>query len=244
MYFELPGTNIRLIGSLHRFPQSQPSVPQWINDAYEWSEHLIFEADKTGLLAYVAQPASSQLREQLATDTWKRLVDLWPEHLGALVSTKPWAVLLFAPLLTFVTADGVEDALIKLAVNDGKHVDYLETLAAFSAGCELVPIAEVVRGIEAIFADFSLPRRNLEAMHAAWLKQDLLGVYEIAIQHGMLRNPAMRDAILRVRNKAWATKLAAQLSTPKRTLIVVGSLDLAGPDSLFAFLEHEGRPIN
>ena len=243
MYFELPETNIRIIGSMHRFPADTASLPDWITAAYEWSEDLIFEADNTHFLKYMHQSTGSKLQKQLTPETWAHLTELWPDHLPSLDLIRPWAVLLIAPALTFASVEGVEDALLKRAADESKEIRYLETMEAFAAGCDLAPIDDVIQGIELLFSDLTVPKRGLEAIHGAWVRRDLRGVYEAAAESLMFKNPSFRDVMLRNRNQAWASNLATLFGTPKRTLVVVGALHLHGPENFLSLLRTDTRSL-
>src|SRR6266481_10175431 len=48
MYYKIDGSNVRLAGSMHFVPAGA-MVPQWIMDAYQWSEDVFIEANKDDL---------------------------------------------------------------------------------------------------------------------------------------------------------------------------------------------------
>ena len=73
MYFEIAGTQLRLLGSMHRFPASATDMPNWICRAYEWCEELNFEADAADALRYFFIPKRALLRTRLSAESWEAM---------------------------------------------------------------------------------------------------------------------------------------------------------------------------
>lgn len=242
MYFEIPNSNIRVVGSMHRVPPDEASMPEWIVSAYEWCEELIMEADTTDAISYMKQPPAGTLQEKLTPDTWAQLGEIWKLPIP-LEEMRPWAVLLIAPSHTFQSVDGVEPYLHRRADADAKNIRYLETMDAFTARCDTAPLGDIAQGIESLVADLTKPSRVFEGLHSNWSKGDLNGLYEVAERLPTFQNPRIHDILLRSRNRAWATELSSVLNTSRRTLVVVGALHLVGPDNLLTLLEREVRLV-
>lgn len=52
MYFQVDGTNLRIVGSIHAFPAHLPSMPSWICEAYEWADEIYLESDTSKFVPY------------------------------------------------------------------------------------------------------------------------------------------------------------------------------------------------
>lgn len=57
------------------------------------------------------------------------------------------------------------------------------------------------------------------------------------------KNPALHDAFLGQRNRAWLPRLVEQLESSNTTFVVVGIAHLAGPGNLVAMLEARGLRV-
>jgi uncharacterized protein YbaP (TraB family) len=47
MYFEILGTQTRLMGTMHYLPKGEGDLPFWIWDAFTWAETIILESDNS-----------------------------------------------------------------------------------------------------------------------------------------------------------------------------------------------------
>lgn len=233
MYFEYPGTCLRVIGSMHLFPINRPDIPDWVVQAYDWADILVFESnDSFGPILRAPTPVN--LQEALSPKAWNSLCQIWPNpgHVPSLVEIQPWAALLMAPSFVMRTSDGVEPNLKRMADRDGKGVMHLEKSADIGAAFESVPIQEVLMGLEMFTRDLSMPQRVLEQMHIAWVQRDLAALYSAAQQSPTFHLSAFRDAALFVRNRRWAPLVHDHMKSRIKTLVVIGSLHLCGPGNV------------
>jgi uncharacterized protein len=248
MYLQFTGTNVRLLGSMHLFPATSRRTPPWIAEAYDWCEALVFESDAPTILPFlkadVTGDGGSQqtLQTLLNADTWRTLHAAWPADgpLAPLAGLRPWAALIVAPTLFQQVVEGVEPRMLRSAIAQGKPYAYLETAQQVAASLESIPLTALSAAFDLLVADLTEPQRTLERMHAAWLHGDLDAVQQIASESPMFNLPGIREAILDVRNEAWAAQVKARLGSAERTLVVVGALHLCGERSL---IDCVGVPI-
>ncbi|RFU46669.1 TraB/GumN family protein [Paraburkholderia sp. DHOC27] len=245
MYFQLTGTHVRLLGSMHLFPASNPRLPAWVPNAFEWAETLVFESDALAILPYLKRDAGTSLEHELPADVWRRLDPSWPTAgpLAPLSELHAWAALVVAPTLCQRVVEGVEPRMLRVAAAQAKPHRYLETAAEIAASLETIPLQTVCTGLELLLADLTEPQRTLERMQDAWLQGDAEALYSIATESPMFRLPGVRSALLESRNRAWASHVRGLLDSPQRTLVVVGALHLAGPGSLIEAVGHAVEPI-
>ena len=258
MYFQLPGTRVRLLGSMHLFPATFRRTPPWVAQAYEWAETLVFESDPPTILPFLKAPPSAtstagQLRAHVPPEAWQRLQSAWPGEgpLAPLDDLRPWAALVIAPTLFQQVVEGVEPRMLRAAMTEGKPYEYLETAADVAATLDPIPMEALGAALRALMADLDEPQRTLEQMHAAWLEGNVQKVYGIAALSPMFNLGEIRRAVLDARNRAWAQRLKARFIDTRtdaptrapRTLIVVGALHLCGPGNLLACLGEPFEPV-
>ncbi|NML29572.1 TraB/GumN family protein [Paraburkholderia antibiotica] len=245
MYFQLTGTHIRLLGSMHLFPATSRRTPPWIAEAYDWADALVFESDPATILPYlkaVAQPGAALLRPLMRDDAWTQLQALWPVDgpLAPLEALRPWAALVVAPTLLQQVVEGVEPRMLRSANAQAKPYRYLETAQDVAEALESIPLEALAAALDLLMADRGEPQRTLERMHAAWLDGDLQALQRIAVESPAFNLPGIRRAILDLRNRVWAERVGEWSDASERTLVVVGALHLCGPGNL---LDCLGRPV-
>jgi uncharacterized protein YbaP (TraB family) len=240
MYLQLLGTNVRLLGSMHLFPEGAPVLPKWVTEAYEWAEALAFETDTPTILPFFKSSGSTNLRTVLAPDVFAALEAVWPAEgpVSPLTSVHPWAALLLAPSFCQKTSNGVEPHLVQWATEQSKPISFLETAREVAAALGAVSPEEILAGLKLFASDLSAPQRSLQEIHTAWLARDLAGAYLAASRSPTFAYPGLRGAVLESRNLAWAPVVEQMLGAEKRTLVVVGALHLYGPNNLIELLGH------
>jgi uncharacterized protein YbaP (TraB family) len=245
MYFQFSGTNVRLLGSMHLFPASNPRMPVWVSQAFDWSEALIFESDALAILPFLKREPGTSLEQDLPVEVWRRLDASWPSvgPLAPLSELRPWAALMVAPTLCQRVVEGVEPRMLRAAAAQSKPYHYLETAAEVAATLETIPLAATRAGLELLLADLTEPQRTLERMQEAWLRRDTEAIYRIATESPMFSLPGIRSALLEERNRAWVPHIHSALDSPQRTLVVVGALHLSGEGSLIECMGHRVEPV-
>lgn len=245
MYFEISGTNIRLMGSMHLLPAANPGLPEWATKAYDWCEELVFESDISTMPPLHPMPGVD-LKALLTPGAWAALHDLWPlsHNFPPLEKVQPWAAFLFGTVFSMATSSGVEPLFLQWAGNDSKNVHFLETPAQFAQLAENVPLQEVVQSIESFASDLAAPQRTIEAMYQAWIAQDLSALYDVALQSPSFKLPELRRAVLERRNLSWLPLVEGHMKTSKPTLIAVGALHLYGPGNLLDLLGCEAKLLS
>jgi uncharacterized protein YbaP (TraB family) len=243
MYFQLTGTQVRVLGSMHLFSAATPRMPGWVSQAFEWAQTLVFESDAQAILPFLKRDGGQSIEHALAPEVWSRLDASWPSAgaLAPLGDLRPWAVMMAAPTLCQRVVEGVEPRLVRECDAQAKPYRFLETAQEVVASLESIPLPTICSGLEMLLADLTEPQRTLERMQSAWLQRDLQAVY--SAESPMFSLPGMRNAILDARNAAWAPRVQEMLETPVRTLVVVGALHLHGAGNLIERLQCAAEPI-
>jgi uncharacterized protein YbaP (TraB family) len=231
MYWQFPGTNVRVLGSMHMLPISNLGLPDWAIEAFEWSEALVFESDPPAILPYLRASSPPNLKQELKSATWEALRAHWPTSgpLPPVEDTRPWAILLFSAALAQRAAHGIESQFMQWAAEQSKPVHFLESAEAVASAFDSAPAAEIREALELLTSDLSAPQRSLEAMYSAWMRGDLSALVDVANKSPTFQFPGLKHAVLQRRNLEWSPALRQLMSSSKRTLVAVGALHLHGP---------------
>jgi uncharacterized protein YbaP (TraB family) len=242
MYFEIPGTNVRVLGSLHMVPAGAGPMPESVKSAYDWCAVVIHEHDNAQVLP--CMQGNTPLQTLLRPATWSALATALPsdEARAAFDALRPWAALIALGAGAVTSQPGVEAAVLARAAVDGKALQTLETADDLRRAFDCAPLAVVEDALDQVLLDLPLLQQRFEALHAAWLTGDRAAVLEVGSQAVMFKIPALHEAGLVSRNRAWATKVRQLMALPHRTLVVVGALHLCGPGNLEECLGVQFRP--
>jgi uncharacterized protein len=242
MYYQIISTNVRIAGSMHYFPvDAKP--PQWVFDAYQWSEELYLEADPDEALKLILLPAGESLTQRLPRDLWETLSVMWPANHpnGPLWRQRPWVVMIWLGTLGVVLRPGVETFITALARADTRAIKYLETAVEFSQLMDTVSDADYQRCFALNLSTDAPTRIKLvNDVYMAWT-----GGRVDAVLAAMERSPLaqLKEAwsiIIDQRNLIWLPRIIDTLRSNKRTLILVGAGHLGGAGGLLALLERVG----
>ncbi|WP_062112630.1 TraB/GumN family protein [Collimonas pratensis] len=245
MYFHITGTNVRLLGSVHVFPQARPDLPTWVSDAYEWSESLVFESDPPTLLPFFKAQDGVALSQKVPANIYAELEKFWPPEgpLSPLNELQPWAAMLVASMFHMQMAEGVDTRFFRSATEQSKAIHFLETAQDVALAFGSIPLVEIHAGLKELVSDLSEPQRVFTNMHNAWLTRDVEALWLVASKLPIMKSQGARNAVFDFRNQAWAPVIQQMLGTTKRTLVVVGALHLCGPGNLIDRLGHNVEQV-
>lgn len=245
MYWQVTGSNVRVLGSMHLLPANNAGLPPWAVRAYEWAELLVFESEPQSIFPYFGASTPQSLRDHLQPASFEVLRGLWPaaESLPAIESVRPWAVFLLSSALTQRVIPGVEPQFIKWAAEHSKPVEFLERGEEVAAAFDSAPTDEICQALELLAADLTEPQRSLEGMYAAWLRGDLPALFEVAKGSPTFRLEGVKEALLDRRNREWVPQLRRLANRSQRTLVAVGALHLHGPRNAMELAGWELQPL-
>ena len=243
MYFEIPGSQVRVLGSMHLVPVGAVAAPPWTLAGYDWCEALVHERSSDDAAWMVR--ADRPLSELLGADTLREIEAAIPNERKRkfLEGLRPWAAALHISVWAQEVALGVESALLQSCAIDGKPIDVLETAAEARAAFDSAAPEDVERVVVACVRDMPHAQQRLLRLHAAWLARDRAAMHAAAADSPFGASAALWEAGIARRNRAWALKLEPLLATSRRTLVVVGALHLCGPGNLEECLDVEFRQV-
>src|SRR5690348_5272137 len=99
MYYQIVGTQVRIAGSMHLVPAGT-TLPQWVSDAYRWSEDLYREANSEEAQKHFFLQSGDSSEFRVSAAVWTALKSIWPatHPLGALGPQKLWVIAIMLSL--------------------------------------------------------------------------------------------------------------------------------------------------
>jgi uncharacterized protein YbaP (TraB family) len=141
------------------------------------------------------------------------------------------------------TSIGVDQYYANLAVEKGKPQAWLE-----SPDEQIAFLANMGNGDENAMIEYSL--RDIENMpdsmaqlRSTWLAGDMPAMAAVAIVPFKAEYPNIYQDLLVTRNNKWLPQIESMLKDDTVELILVGTLHLAGPDSLLQTLAARGYKV-
>ncbi|MCZ2498630.1 hypothetical protein GN316_17850 [Xylophilus sp. Kf1] len=240
MLYELSGTRLRIVGTLHLLPPGG-HLPDWLAEAHDWSEAVFVEHSPQDFLT-LAREIEAPLDTLVSPAFWQLLNGLVAR------TVLPWSLAEFQRGAAVVMAlacriqgiAGADQALHDWSRRDGKAFGYVEQPAAVLEKLQTISEADWTAGIQAEQARPETTAWQLQHFHDAWHAGR---VEDIAAntREGLFSIDTIRAALLTGRNRAWAR---AYRPPARRSLMAVGAAHLAGEDNfLEALAEVSGRRV-
>src|SRR5258707_11112497 len=114
MYYEIKGSKVRIAGSIHLLPAGSTN-PEWVTEAYEWSEETYLESNKDDLAANAALPAGQSSQTKIPATIWADIVRRWPVNhpMGQNpAGLKPWLIAMSLAFTEIPLVLGVEHTIL------------------------------------------------------------------------------------------------------------------------------------
>lgn len=237
MYFRIPDSNLRVLGTLHVLPADRPHLPQFVAAAYKWANRITSEHDQqdfNSLFALMTTDVRISLKEMLSPSTWQILDLRWPkvQNFPLLTACHPWAVWLLGSSFHLESRPGVETYLSERAGQDGKPIEHLEFLTDLVNLLAAIPVTTLCASIEWNMANIPKIREEFRAMYRAWSNCDG-GEIARLMEIFRTRSPETHEAMFQKRNKAWAHSFRALMNGSEKTLLAIGAGHLFGPGNIF-----------
>jgi uncharacterized protein YbaP (TraB family) len=227
MLYELEGTRLRVLGTLHLLPPGG-KLPDWLVSAYEWSEAVFIEHSPTDFLLQARQ-ATGPLESRVSPAFWQLLQRLTLEAgvVLPLAEFQRGAAVVMAMGCRIQGIAGADQALHDWCQRDHKVFGYVEQPAAVLQALEEISEDEWTQAIHAELARPESPASQLKQVYGAWLGGETQTL-EAGTREGLFAVEKVRSALLTRRNRCWASAYA---NPPHRSLVAVGAAHLVGDNS-------------
>jgi uncharacterized protein YbaP (TraB family) len=137
---------------------------------------------------------------------------------------------------------GVEPQLTALFRSAGKPVEGLETAELQLGYFDKLPESAQRAFLVATLDTPAKAKADFDKMLGAWERGDAPAI-EKSFADDPEFTPALRDLLLRQRDRLWAETLARRLDRPGTVFVAVGAGHLVGPDSVQAMLTAKGLKV-
>ncbi|HWI85765.1 MAG TPA: TraB/GumN family protein [Sphingomonas sp.] len=253
-------TIIWLFGSIHILPAATRWIDPAIQHAIDNSQSLTIEVVLDQDPGQVAEVLMSRGRASGLPPLARRVPPAKRARLAAMIKAsgippamfdgmKSWAaaVMLTGAALQEIgietaASPGVEPQLTALFRSAGKPVDGLETAAAQLGFFDRLPESAQRAFLVALLENPAKSRSDFREMIAAWSRGDPAAI-EKSFADDPEFTPALRDLLIRQRDKNWADALAKRLDQPGAVFVAVGAGHLVGPDSVQKMLAARGLKV-
>ncbi len=246
-------TTIYLFGTIHALRPGLPWFEGPVAQAFAESGTLVTEIADVGtmdtaqsLLGNAMLPPGETLRGKLS-DTERAIFDAALQRASipaaSLDRFKPWyaaVVLSSLPLMRagYQIDQGVEIQLATRARASGKSQEALET-AAYQLGLfDSLPEASQLAYLKQVVENLDSLTAQIDSLIVDWGEGDADGL--AAQMNADKSDPALVEALLSRRNKAWAEWIDERLETPGTVFLAVGAGHLAGSGSVQEVLSAKG----
>lgn len=245
-----------ILGTIHALPPGVTWQRPGIDRALSQADRLVIEIAEPvtpenagAALARLAMtpglPPPSERLDGAARDRLLKAYRLLGVNDARFANEESWAVALQISALASQKAgasasDGVEPVLRRAMA--GKPVGGLETIDAQFQVFDTLP-APVQNRLLGDVAQEVLSAVNADdAMLKAWLAGDELGLSRAA-SSDFLGDPALHEALLAARNRAWVRQIDTMLRQRARPFIAVGAAHVVGQDGLPTLLRARGWTV-
>ena len=249
------GEKAWLLGTIHALPRPVDWRTDRIDAAMAQANLLVLEVadinndaktakafaslSKSPGLPPLDQRVPDDLRPELASELQQG--DLKP---GSLDAYETWAAALMLQNAVAAkgendTGNGIDRAVAKAWKGP---VAEFEGAAAQLVIFDRLPEAQQRALLGAVLTEGPDRSRQLRTLQSAWARGDM-DLIARTTDADFGKEPALREALLVGRNKAWTTRVEALLAGGAKPFIAVGAAHLAGKDGLPAMLSARGWKV-
>lgn len=250
------GTTHYLLGSVHLLPEAAHPLPAALEAAYRKAGTLVFESDLAALesaeiqKALLSAASGRGLREEIPAGLYAEVGASASRRGLAANICDPYTAWFCAMLLEIAAfqqqgfgADrGIDQTFFARARADKKRLIWFEAPLAHIGIFTQMSKALGADFLRATLDDEHHPEQQPAALFDAWQRDDASFI-ENLVQQTHDEAPALYEALLARRNRAWLPLLEAQLRMREPHLIIVGAAHLYGPDGLLSVLRARGYTL-
>ncbi len=252
------GKSVFLIGTIHLLRESDYPLPNEFNQAYEESSKIILEADIDGakdpatlqsaIMKMMYEPGKS-LKTELTPENYQRLSDLATAAglpMVALDNFKPGMASLTISMVQLqskeAAQDGVDVHFLNKAKEDGKSVEFLESVELQMDLIANMGVDNPNEYIKQYLEDEAKTEENFDEMVKNW-RSGKGKAFSKEYKKMRKTSPAMYKSMLVDRNDSWLPIIRQYLADKGIEMILMGAAHLHGPDGILTKLKSEGYKV-
>ena len=138
--------------------------------------------------------------------------------------------------------NGVEDVLTAAFQRTSRPIIGLESAASQFAAFDALSPAVQDRMLAMAVDDAADTRPRLVRLLGAWARGDF-ATFSRLVSVDVDRLPALKQSVVTMRNREWATRLDQRARAPGRVMVAVGAGHMVGDDGLPALLRQAGFTV-
>src|SRR5437868_284684 len=242
-----------LFGTFHLLCKKDIHFSKQLQDAVKRSDEVYLELDmddpKTlfGGMALMNMKNGKQLSDFYKPEEYKRILSSFQDtlqiSLAMFTGMKPSLIetLLYPKLMPCKTITGVDEEVIRLAKEDKKKINGLETIEFQASVFDSIPYEEQAKELLKTIDSIDAYKQNFDSLMDVYKSQQISEIEKSfnKSEFGMEDN---QDLLLNNRNSNWVKQLK-QIMKEKRVFVAVGAGHLVGPKGLIALLRKEGYTV-
>jgi uncharacterized protein YbaP (TraB family) len=243
-----------LFGTIHSEDPRVIALPEPVRDAFETSPRVALEVLPDSAAIIKAMIAMTYTDGRLLRDALPSA--LYEETAAALAEIgmteeafkdiKPWAVVTMLSAPPSETGEFLDMMLYKRALDAGKELAGLETMAEQLAVFEGLSVDDQVALLRETLASRGDLPGVFEALITAYLDRDLVALQRLSDAYLADSDPALatlfQDIVIDKRNHRMAERIEPLLARG-RWFIAVGALHLPGPEGILELLRDRGYEV-
>lgn len=246
-------------GTIHILAPEDYPLPQEYEQAFALASIIVFETDMSAvsspefqqqMMASMSYKNGKDLSDDLSPEIYNTLVAHITQRgmsITQLSSLKPSMVAIMLSMMELrklgFTSIGVDQFYANLATEKSKQQQWLETPAQQLAFLANLGLGEEDALIEYSLRDIKKMPQMIEELRSSWREGDVEKMTQLSIAPFKADYPQIYQDLLVARNNDWLPQIQRMLSDAPVELILVGSLHLAGPDSVLAKLTAKGYSV-
>jgi uncharacterized protein YbaP (TraB family) len=246
-----------LFGTMHIADKRITNLPDVVRRQFDAARTFTMEispdpSNIAQLAARMVYMDGRDLPGVVGADLFKKIVPLiadlgLPAEMARLF--KPWAMVLILEMPQQQTADVLDFMLQSMASQQGKALNYLESIDEQVAVFESMSEAEQIALLEQAVATYPELKTQTEKLVQAYLQRDLRLMWQIS-EAEMEQRPELKalkqvvdQRLLYDRNARMVERMQLQLKTGA-AFVAVGALHLYGEKGLLSLLARDGYRVS
>ena len=220
-----------------------------VSDCGEIYMELDMDDPSTMLSAmmYMNMRGDTSLSDLYTSKEYERLKNYFSDTLkmplALLQKTKPYflVALLYPRMMNCSSPAGVEEELVKLAKEDKKEIQGLETMQFQASVFDSIPYQWQAKELLKNIDSFSVNKTEFETMLDFYKNQEMDSI-KAMIGKSEFGSDKYDDLLLNNRNKKWVIKLDS-IMQKESVFVAVGAGHLVGEQGLISLLKKQGYTV-
>ncbi len=257
LLWEVNGNGLKkpsfLFGTFHLLCKQDIHFSEQLKKAVNYCDTIYMELDMddpstmlSGML-YMNMRGDTTLSDLYTDKEYTRLKNYFSDSLkmpiALLQKAKPYflVALLYPRMMKCSSPAGVEEELVKLAKEDKKEIQGLETMQFQASVFDSIPYKWQAKELLNNIDSFSVNKEEFETMLDFYKKQEMDSI-KTMLGKSEFGSDKYDDLLLNDRNKKWVKKLDTIMKN-ESVVVAVGAGHLVGDNGLISLLKKQGYTV-